>query len=182
VVSGGSGGVGSTIVQMARALGARVAATAGSAEKCELCRKLGAETAINYKSEDLAQAVKRFAPRGLNLWIETSREPDFERVVALLATRGRMVILAGRDARPIFPVGPFYTRDLAVHGFAMFNASAAEQRECAADINNWLAAGELRPVIGRVMKLSEAAAAHKLQEDNTMRMAGTLSGKIVLEP
>ena len=64
----------------------------------------------------------------------------------------------------------------------MFNAPADEQRKCAAEINRWLAKGKLKPRIDRVMKLSEAAAAHKLQEDSTLRKAGTLAGKIVLVP
>ena len=90
--------------------------------------------------------------------------------------------MAGRDARPKFPIGPFYTKDGRLFGFAMFNAPADEQRKCAAEINRWLAKGKLKPRIDRVMKLSEAAAAHQLQEDNTLRKAGTLAGKIVLCP
>ena len=64
----------------------------------------------------------------------------------------------------------------------MFNAPADEQRKAPPRINRWLAEGKLRPRIDRVMPLSEAAAAHRLQEDNTLRKAGTLAGKIVLEP
>jgi NADPH2:quinone reductase len=64
----------------------------------------------------------------------------------------------------------------------MFNAAADEQRQVAGDINRWLSEGKLRAQIGRVMPLAQAAAAHRLQEDNTLRGAGTLSGKIVLEP
>ena len=60
-------------------------------------------------------------------------------------------------------------KDAAVHGMAMFNAPADEQRKSAAEINRWLAKGKLRPVIGRVMKLSEAADAHRLQEEHTLR-------------
>ncbi len=80
--------------------------------------------------------------------------------------RGRIVVMAGRESRPKFPVGPFYAKDGKLFGFAMFNAPAEEQRKCAAEINRWLAKGKLRPRIGRVMKLSEAAAAHQLQEEN----------------
>jgi len=64
----------------------------------------------------------------------------------------------------------------------MFNAPADEQRRAAEDISRWLAEGKLRAKIGRVMKLEEAADAHRLQEENTLQMAGTLAGKIVLEP
>ena len=82
----------------------------------------------------------------------------------------------------MFPVGPFYVKDCSLFGFAMFNASQDEQRACSEQINHWLAEGKYAPRIDRVWPLSEAAAAHQLQEDNTLRKAGTLSGKIVLKP
>jgi NADPH2:quinone reductase len=79
-------------------------------------------------------------------------------------------------------VGPFYTRDLALYGFAMFNASPEEQRRCAEDINRWLAEKKLHVLIGKTFRLSEAAAAHRLLEENTLHKVGTLAGKIVLVP
>lgn len=181
-VNGGSGGVGSTVIQMAKALGARIMATAGSDEKAAACRQLGAEAAVNYKTEDVPAAIKRFAPNGVNVWWETTREPDFERAIAALALRGRMIVMAGRDARPPFPVGPFYTRDARVLGFAMFLATPEEQRAAAEDINRWLAEGKLKPKIDRILPLAETAAAHRLQEENTIGKKGTLAGKIVLKP
>jgi len=181
-VNGGSGGVGSCVVQMAKAVGARVVTTAGSEEKCEICRQLGADLALNYKTDDIDDAVRQFSPQGVNVWFETLREQDLERAVGLLAFRGRLILMAGRDARPPFPVGPFYVKDCSMHGFAMFNASPEEQRRASEDINRWLAEGKLRARIGRVMKLAETAAAHRLQEENTLHKSGTLAGKIVLEP
>ncbi len=181
-VNGGSGGVGSAVVQMAKAIGARVITTAGTPEKVNLCRELGADLAINYKLEDVNAQIKEFAPQGINVWWETLREPDFDRTVGMLAPRGRMVIMAGRDARPPFPVGPFYVKGCSLFGFAMFNATPAEQRAAAEDINRWLVAGKLKPNIDRTMPLDEAAAAHRLQEENTVHKAGTLTGKIVLTP
>jgi NADPH:quinone reductase len=180
VVSGGSGGVGSTVIQMARAVGARVFATAGSKERVQFCRQLGANAAVNHKTDDVAASLDKFGP--IDVWFETKREQDFDQTVNHLAMRGRIVLMAGRDARPKFPIGPFYTKDAKLLGFAMFNAPADEQRKCAAEINRWLARGRLKPHIDRVMKLSEAAAAHQLQEDNTLGKAGTLAGKIVLVP
>jgi NADPH2:quinone reductase len=93
-----------------------------------------------------------------------------------------MVVMAGRQAQPVFPVGQFYTKDLSLYGFAMFNATPEEQRRCADDICSWLADKKLQPVLGRTFRLSEAAAAHRLQEENTLHRAGTLAGKIVLVP
>lgn len=179
-VNGGTGGVGSCVIQMARAVGARVFTTAGSDEKVQLCRQIGATAAVNYKTDDVDAALRKFG--AIDVWFETSREPDFDRVVSHIAVRGRIVLMAGREARPQFPVGPFYVKDAKLFGFAMFNAPAEEQRKCAAEMNRWLGKGKLRPRIGRVMPLAEAAAAHRLQEDNTLRGAGTLAGKIVLTP
>ena len=96
--------------------------------------------------------------------------------------RGRIVVMAGRAARLSFPLGAFYVNDLKLAGFAMFNASPDEQRCCAEDMNKWYTAGQWKPQIGRTMKFSEAASAHRLQEENTLHGAGTLSGKIVLTP
>ncbi len=181
-VNGGTGGVGSAVVQMAKAMGARVFTTAGSDEKVAACHQLGADAAVNYKTQDVDAALREFAPQGLNVWWETLREPNFERAVPLLALRGRMIVMAGREAKPSFPVGPFYVKDCALHGFAMFNAPAEEQRACAGDINRWLAEGKLRARIDRVLSLAQAAEAHRLQEENTLGRQGTLAGKIVLKP
>ncbi|HWX20225.1 MAG TPA: NADPH:quinone reductase [Candidatus Binatia bacterium] len=181
-VNGGSGGVGSSVVQMAKILGARVITTAGTDEKVKICRDLGADLALNYKTQDVDAAVKQFAPEGVNVWWETLREPNFERTLPLLALRGRMIVMAGRDARPVFPVGPFYVKDCSLHGFAMFNATAREQRSAANSINRWLAEGKLKPRIDRVLPLSQAAEAHRLQEQSTVHGSSALAGKLVLKP
>lgn len=181
-VNGGSGGVGSTVVQMAKALGARVLTSAGSDAKAAACRELGADVAINYKTQDVAAEIKKAAPVGVNVWWETLRDPNFELAVGALASHGRLIVMAGRDAKPAFPVGPFYVKCCSMHGFVMFLATPDEQRRCAEDINRWLVEGNLKPKIDRILPLSATAAAHQLQEDNTIRKAGTLAGKIVLKP
>jgi NADPH2:quinone reductase len=179
-VQGGSGGVGSAVVQMAKAVGARVIASAGSDVKATRCKQLGADDVVNYHTPDLSAAVRGFAPDGVNVVWETQREPDFDVLVSLMAERGRLILMAGRDARPPFPVGPFYVKGCSLHGFAMFKATADEQRTCANDINRWLEEGKLRAQIGREMSLAEAAAAHRLQEESTLQRSGGLTGKIVL--
>jgi NADPH:quinone reductase len=181
-VNGGTGGVGSMVVQMAKAAGAKVI-TVGSADKAKLCQQWGADCVLNYKSDDIPARVRECTRgQGVNVWYETQREPDFLRIVELMAQRGRIIVMAGRQAQPLFPVGPFYVKGLSLHGFAMFNATAAEQRRCAEDINRWLQAGQLKPPIGRVFSLAQTAAAHQLLEENTLGKAGTLLGKVVLTP
>jgi len=179
-VPGGSGGVGSLVVQMARAAGARVATCAGSDEKVALCRSLGADAAWNYRTDDIPARLREFAPDGVDVWYETQREPNLEVAVPLLRKGGRMVLMAGRAAMPALPLGAFYPRNCSLLGFAMFNATPDEQRRAADDINRWAEAGQLRPVVGRVFPLAEAAEAERFLEQNTLGGAGTLSGKVVI--
>ena len=181
-VNGGSGGVGSAVVQLAKAAGATVITSAGSPEKAAECRDHGANYVIEYRTEDVDQRLTEItkATGPIHLWFETHRVPTPERSIPLMALRGRLIFMAGRDARPILPLGPFYTRDLRAIGFAMFNASPDEQRAAATDLNRMLAAGNWKPKIGARFPLSQAAAAHQLQEENTLHGANTLTGKIVL--
>lgn len=182
-VNGGTGGVGAMVVQMAKAIGAKAIATVGSAEKAAQVRELGADLAINYKSDDVVAKVKEFTGnKGVEVWYETQPPTDFDKTFDAMAARGRVVVMAGRAARPAFPNGPFYVKGLSLFGFSMLSATAAEQKVCADDINRWLAEKKLKALIGKRMKLSEAAEAHRLQEENTLKKAGTLSGKIVLTP
>jgi NADPH2:quinone reductase len=182
-VNGGTGGVGSMVVQMAKASGARVVTSAGTDEKAMMARELGADAVVNYKAEDFAARVKEAAgASGINVWFETQPPTDLDRTVDLMAPRGRVVVMAGRAARPVLPNGPFYVKGLSLFGFAMFNMTPDEQRACADDMNRWAADGKLKALIGKTFPLSQTAAAHTFQEDNTARKAGTLTGKIVILP
>jgi NADPH2:quinone reductase len=100
----------------------------------------------------------------------------------MLGEGGRMVIMAGRDARPPFPVGPFYVKGCRLFGFVMFKADSHEQAAVAADLNRWMAAGKLRLPIDRVLPLSATAEAHALQESSTIARSGAIGGKLVIEP
>ncbi|MFM8413290.1 MAG: NADPH:quinone reductase [Planctomycetota bacterium] len=181
-VSGGSGGVGSAVVQIAKTLGARVIATAGTAEKRQRVEDCGADLVLDYRRPDLVAAVLAAAPGGVDVHWETRREPDFDTAVAMLADGGRMVLMAGRDARPPFPVGPFYVKGCRLCGFVMFKAPALEQAAAALDINRWLVTGRLRSRVDRVVTLAHVAEAHALQEAATVGGSGELTGKIVVEP
>ncbi len=184
LVNGGAGGVGSTVIQLAKSVGAKVIATAGRAETLKTCRDLGADLAVGYHDTRMDETIREFATShgGIRVWFETQREPTLDRTIGLMAPRGRIVLMAGRTARPEFPVGPFYVKDLRLLGFAMFNASPDEQRTAAEALNRMAEAKQWQPLVGRQMPLADAAAAHQLQEDNTLQKAGTLKGKIVLVP
>jgi NADPH2:quinone reductase len=182
-VNGGTGGVGAMVVQMAKAVGARVICTVGSEEKAREAKGLGADVVINYKSDDIAARVKdATGGKGVAVWFETLPPSDLDKTVELMASRGRVVVMAGRQARPVLPNGPFYVKGLSLLGFAMFNMAAEEQKACADDINKWLAEKKLRTLVGASYPLAKTAAAHQLQEDNTLRKAGTLTGKILIRP
>jgi NADPH2:quinone reductase len=184
-VNGGTGGVGSMVVQMAKAVGAKVICTVGSAEKAELCRHWGAAAVLNYKTDDLAtalpEAIKSVTGgKGLNVWYETQREIDLPAVVERMAPRGRIVLIAGRAAKATLPVGPFYVKGLSMHGLAMFNATPDEQRVCADEINRWLSEAKLHPPVGATFPLAQTAEAHRVLETNTLHGAGTLVGKVLV--
>lgn len=178
-VNGGTGGVGQMVVQMAKAVGARVIATAGSDDKVERLRQLGV-AAVNYRTGDVAAAVEANGS-GVDVWFETQPPTDLDRTVELTAAGGRIVLMAGRAARPVFPNGPFYTKGLSAFGFAMFNVAPAVQADAANNLGVWLATGRVAPEVGAVFPLDRAADAHRLQEENTLGKAGTLSGKVVVE-
>jgi NADPH2:quinone reductase len=183
-VNGGTGGVGSAVVQLAKSVGAKVITTVGSVEKKKLCESWGADLVLDYRSPKLDDEICAFAEQhgGIHVWFETQREPTLDRTVALMSPRGRIVVMAGRAARPEFPLGPFYVKDLQMRGFAIFNATPDEQRECARSLNVLYENGAWRPQIGETLPLSQAATAHRLREDNTLGKRGSLTGKIVLVP
>jgi NADPH2:quinone reductase len=171
------------VVQMAKASGAKVICTVGSEEKAKLAREFGADCVINYKTDDLTAKVKEATGGvGIDVWYETLPPSDLDKTVELMAPRGRIVVMAGRQARPPFPNGPFYVKGLSLVGFAMFNMTAGEQVACAENINRWMAEGKLKALIGARFPLAKTAEAHQLQEDNTLKKAGTLTGKIVILP
>lgn len=91
--------------------------TADSDEKVARAKALGADLVINYKGEDVSPAIKKFAPDGVNIWWGPLRQADFERAISHLSLNGRMIVIAGRDARTVFPVGPFYAKNCTVYGF-----------------------------------------------------------------
>lgn len=181
LVHGAGGSVGSTVVQMAKALHARVIAVTSGDEKIENVRALGADQTIDYATENIEARLKQIAPDGVNVWWETSRNVNLDLAIACLQKRGRLILMAGRAARPELPLGPFYTKCCRILGFAMFHAAPETQYRAAERINRWLTSGALRPAIDRVGALDDAAEFHRLQEENTGG-ASLLHGKLVVKP
>ena len=103
-VNGGTGGVGSAVVQFAKAAGAEVIATCGTAEKLERCRGLGADHVFNYRDANLDDQIRAASVErgGIDIWWETQREPTFDRTIPMMRKRGRIILMAGRAARRNF--------------------------------------------------------------------------------
>jgi NADPH2:quinone reductase len=190
-VNGGAGGVGGMVVQIAKRLGGRVIAAGSTAKKRATIAGLGADVVIERGGADaasgnLARRVRSHAPDGVDIWWELAREPDLDAAIEGLAEGGRLVLMAGRAGRPPFPVGPFYVKGCSAHGFVMFKEPWQRQAAAAIDLNRWLAAGTVRPLIDRILPLESTADAHRLQEAGTAGLPGgsglAVVGKIVVVP
>jgi NADPH:quinone reductase len=173
LIHGGTSGIGVTAIQLAKAFGARVIATAGSADKCAAMTKLGADVAVNYKTEDFVEAVKAATGGKLaDVVLDMVGAEYFNRNLKCLAMDGRLVIIAflggfevaKADLRPVM------TRRLTVTGSTMRPRTTAQKGALAAELRAkaWplLEAGKVAPPIWKVFPLTEAAAAHALMESS----------------
>lgn len=180
LVQGGSSGIGVTAIQLAKALGSQVIVTAGSDEKCAACVALGADHAINYRTQDFAAETKRLTGgRGADVVLDMVGGAYIEREVQCLADDGRLALIAvqgGTEAR--FDAGLVLRKRLAITGSTLRPRSVAYKTALARELRQrvWplLEAGRVRPVIHQVFPAAQAAQAHALMESNTH------VGKIVL--
>jgi len=180
LVHGGSSGIGTVAIMLAKALGAsRIFTTAGTAEKCEVCRKLGADVAVNYKTEDFVAVIKADTPKGVDVILDMVGGDYVDRNYDVAALEGRIVQIA-------FQTSPKVTIDLRriMHkrlshtGSGLRPRSVADKGKMARALEQtvWplLAAGKVKPVIDSTFPLREAAAAHARMESSEH------IGKIVL--
>ncbi|MCY4026530.1 MAG: NAD(P)H-quinone oxidoreductase [Acidobacteria bacterium] len=182
LVHGGSSGVGTAAIQLARRLGARVFATAGSAAKCSVCVQLGAERAVNYREEDFVAAVRDgTGGRGVDVVLDMVGAPYLARNLAALAVEGRLVVIAvmaGAEAE--VNLLDFMSRRLTLTASTLRSRSVAQKAEVGRAVREhvWprFAAGELRPVIHATWPLAEAAEAHRVLESSAH------VGKLLLVP
>jgi NADPH:quinone reductase len=180
LVHGGSSGIGTTAIQLAKAFGARVIVTAGSKEKCEACRRLGADAAINYKSEDFVTATKAATGgKGADVILDMVGGEYIERNYEAAAVEGRVVQIA-------FQASPKATVDFRrimlkrlTHTGSTLRARAVGDKAAIAravekHVLPLVAEGKVRPVIDSTFPLAQAAAAHQRME------ASARIGKIAL--
>jgi len=180
LVQGGTSGIGVTAIQMAKAVGATVIATAGSDDKCQACLALGADHAINYKTTDFVAEVKRLtAGVGVNVILDMVAGDYVAREVEALAEDGRLVIIAVQGGvKSEFNAGLVLRRRLTITGSTLRQRPVAFKGAIAQSLRDhvwpWLASGRMKPVIHSVFAATEAgggwpsgaAQAHALMETN----------------
>jgi len=173
LVHGGSSGIGTTAIQLAHAFGARVFATAGSPEKCAVCRDLGAERAIDYRQEDFVAVLKEATQgRGVDVILDMVGGPYVEKNLRSLAPEGRLVQIAFlQGSKVTLDLAHLMVRRQTLTGSTLRPRPVADKAAIAHNLRDkvWplIEAGKVRPVIDRTLPLAEAAAAHRLMESST---------------
>ncbi|WP_313615967.1 NAD(P)H-quinone oxidoreductase [Agrobacterium sp.] len=182
LIHGGTSGIGTTAIQLAKAFGARVYATAGSAEKCDACLKLGADMAINYKTDDFVAIIKEdTGGKGVNVVLDMIGAAYFERNLASLAKDGCLSIIAflGGAVADKVNLTPIMVKRLTVTGSTMRPRTAAEKQvirdELLQQVWPLLEECTIAPVIHKVIPFNDVAEGHRLMESSQH------IGKIVLK-
>lgn len=170
LIHGGSSGIGTTAIQLARAFGATVYTTAGSKEKCEACEKLGAKRAINYRQEDFAEVIKAETAHGVDIILDMIGAAYLEKNLASLARDGCLSIIAflGGAVADKVNLQPIMVKRLTVTGSTMRPRTAEEKRAVRDDLVSqvWplLDEGTIAPVIHQVFAFDDVIEAHRLLE------------------
>jgi NADPH:quinone reductase len=180
LVHGGSSGIGTTAIQMARGLGARVFATAGSDEKCKACEKLGAEIAVNYHHQDFVEVLLAATNgKGVDVMLDMVGGDYIARNIKVAAMDGRIVNIAYlRGSKVEIDFRPVMMKRLTVTGSTLRPQSTDTKAAIARSLQErvWplIDAGQMKPHVAKVFSLSQAAAAHRFME------SGVHTGKIIL--
>jgi NADPH2:quinone reductase len=172
LVHGGSSGIGTTAIQLAKAFGATVYTTAGTAEKCEACVKLGADAAINYRQENFVERIEALTEgKGVDLILDMVAGDYLPRNLKCLAVEGRLVQIALQNGPKVeMNLLPVMLKRLTITGSTLRPRSVAQKAEIAASLKAkvWplIAQGKVKPVIYATFPLEEAAKAHALMESS----------------
>jgi len=173
LVHGGSSGIGTTAIQLAKAFGARVFTTAGSAEKCRTCEALGAERAVNYREEDFVAVLKDLTGgRGVDVVLDMVGGDYISRDIQAMALDGRHVSIAFLQSPKVtLNMFPVMMKRLTLTGSTLRSRPVADKAAIAARLKEkvWprLEEGSIRPLVYRTFPLAQAAASHALMESST---------------
>jgi putative PIG3 family NAD(P)H quinone oxidoreductase len=172
LVHGGSSGIGTTAIQLAKAMGSRVFATAGSTEKCAACERLGAERCINYRSEEFVTAVQSLTGgRGVDVILDMIGGDYFARNIDALAVEGRLVEIATlHGVKAEVNIQTMMGRRLTITGSTLRPRPVADKAAIASELRQqvWplLESGAVKPIIHATFPLREAAEAHRVMESS----------------
>ncbi len=181
LVHGGSGGVGTFAIQLARAMGATVAATAGGPQRTARVADLGAEPAIDHRSQDFVAELARTDPDGIDVVLDVVGAAYLDRNLSVLRTGGRLAMIGtqGGSAGQL-DIGRLLSRRLTVLGTTLRSRPLAQKAAIVAAVGEhiWpmITDGRIRPIVGERLPLADAARAHQLMA------AGEVFGKILLVP
>jgi putative PIG3 family NAD(P)H quinone oxidoreductase len=173
LVHGGSSGIGTMAIQLARSLGAHVAVTAGSAAKLARCRELGAEVLVDYQTQDFVDVVRKAtAGRGANVVLDIMGAKYLARNIDVLASTGRVVIIGLQGgAKAEIDLGKLLAKRGSLHATVLRAQSLTEKAAIVSCVREhvWplIERGEIHPVIHARLPLAEAARAHQLIQDST---------------
>jgi len=174
LVHGGSSGIGSVAIQLAKLFGARVVATAGTPEKCAFCRTLGADLAIDYRTRDFVEEVKKFTEkRGVDVILDMVGGTYIQKNLSILALEGRLVQIAFLQSSVVenFNFMPLMLKRLTMTGSTLRSRSLKQKAEVAAALREkiWplLDQGKVKPIIHATFPLEEARAAHEMMESSS---------------
>lgn len=180
LVHGGGSGIGTAAIQIGRALGARVAITAGSADKLERCARLGADVLINYREQDFVEVINdATGGRGANVILDIMGASYLPRNVTALARDGRLLIIGLQGGyKAEIDINTLLRKNASVIATSLRGRPESEKAAICSQVERnvwpWVHAGVVRPIIDRVLPLKDAAYAHTLLGD------GSITGKIVL--
>lgn len=181
LVQGGTSGIGVTAIQMARAFGHRVFATAGTDDKCRACEALGAERGINYRTEDFVEVVKTLTQgRGVDVILDMVAGDYVAREINCLADDGRLGLIALLGgAKATVDLGQILRRRLSISGSTLRPRPVEFKAAIAKNLHErvWplIGAGKIKPIIHQVFPFEQAAQAHAMMETSTH------TGKIMLQ-
>ena len=178
LVHGGAGGIGTHAIQVAKALGATVAVTAGSKDRLESCRQLGADLAINYKEQDFVE-VLRAETGGADVILDNMGAKYLDRNIDALKADGRLVVIGMQGGvKGELNIGKLLGKRVSVYAAGLRSRPLEQKAAIVADVRERLwplvEQGSVKPIVGQVLPMAEAASAHRVLEE------GTVFGKVLL--
>jgi NADPH:quinone reductase-like Zn-dependent oxidoreductase len=173
-IHGASGNIGSAAIQVAKTMGSTVIATAGTQEKVEWCRMLGAAYVYNFTKPDYSKDILKVIPEGVDVYWDLTNEPNLERALLFMRPGGRILLMSNLDLHPALPLKALCWKDCTVKGFNSLNANPEEYNSYGDVICQMLEKGLVKVHIARTFPLQEVGEAHRLLESANPPQSGKI--------